>query len=259
MHHLVLGIDPTELGPGPLRARHRRRPQPLGRGDRAPPAPGRPHLHPALHRRPRRRRRRRRRALRGAEPVGRARARRRRRHQRRDPARQPRAACSPAPRPPAPPSRARRISSGQRAAPGAIERVEIDPVTKEPRFRIIGVDAWSDDPGFPADARVTGICGSGIIEAIAEMRAAGLVDASGLVGSAEQTGTRAHGRAGPHPRLPPARRHPRHPGRRPRHPARQVRPLRRRPPADGRARHRHRRPHRAGRRLRRPHLAASTR
>ena len=27
------------------------------------------------------------------------------------------------------------ISSGQRAAPGAIERVEIDPVTKEPRFQ----------------------------------------------------------------------------------------------------------------------------
>ena len=86
------------------------------------------------------------------------------------------------------------ISSGQRAAPGAIERVEIDPVTKEPRFRIIGIDAWSDDPAFPADARVTGICGSGIIEAIAEMRAAGLVDASGLIGSAEQTGTAAHGR-----------------------------------------------------------------
>ena len=110
------------------------------------------------------------------------------------------------------------ISSGQRAAPGAIERVEIDPVTKEPRFRIIGTDAWSDDPAFPPDARVTGICGSGIIEAIAEMRAAGLVDASGLIGSAEQTGTdRCPAR--PHPRLPPARRHPRHPRRRPRHPA----------------------------------------
>ena len=40
------------------------------------------------------------------------------------------------------------ISSGQRAAPGAIERVEIDPVTKEPRFRVIGSDIWSDDPAF---------------------------------------------------------------------------------------------------------------
>ncbi|GGE25851.1 drug:proton antiporter [Primorskyibacter flagellatus] len=84
------------------------------------------------------------------------------------------------------------ISSGQRAAPGAIERVEIDPATKEPRFRVIGSDLWSDDPGFAAaiaQTGVTGICGSGIIEAVAEMRMAGLLDPSGLIGSAEQTGT----------------------------------------------------------------------
>ena len=81
------------------------------------------------------------------------------------------------------------ISSGQRAAPGAIERVEIDPVTKEPRFRVIGIEAWSDDPAFPPDTPITGICGSGIIEVIAEMRLAGLVDASGLIGSAEATGS----------------------------------------------------------------------
>jgi uncharacterized 2Fe-2S/4Fe-4S cluster protein (DUF4445 family) len=84
------------------------------------------------------------------------------------------------------------ISSGQRAAPGAIERVEIDPATREPRFRVIGCDLWSDEEGFAAaTARtgITGICGSGIIEAIAEMRLAGLVDASGLIGSAEQTGS----------------------------------------------------------------------
>jgi uncharacterized 2Fe-2S/4Fe-4S cluster protein (DUF4445 family) len=84
------------------------------------------------------------------------------------------------------------ISSGQRAAPGAIERVEINPETKEPRFRVIGVDHWSDEDGFAAAAAstgVTGICGSGIIEAVAEMRMAGLIDPSGLIGSAEQTGT----------------------------------------------------------------------
>ncbi len=81
------------------------------------------------------------------------------------------------------------ISAGQRAAPGAIEAVRIDPATKEPRFRVIGIDAWSDDPAFPEGARVTGICGSGIIEAVAEMRMAGIVDAGGLIGSAEQTGT----------------------------------------------------------------------
>ncbi len=84
------------------------------------------------------------------------------------------------------------ISSGQRAAPGAIERIEIDADTKEPRFRVIGSEVWSDEDGFAdviAGTGVTGICGSGIIEAVAEMRMAGLVDASGLIGSAEQTGT----------------------------------------------------------------------
>ncbi len=80
------------------------------------------------------------------------------------------------------------ISAGQRAAPGAIERVRIDPATKEPRFRVIGSELWSDDPGFDA-AAVTGICGSGIIEAIAEMRLAGVIDEDGAVGSAEAVGS----------------------------------------------------------------------
>ena len=84
------------------------------------------------------------------------------------------------------------ISSGQRAALGAIERVEIDPITKEPRFKVIGSDLWSTDAGFDAATAVsgiTGICGSGIIEAVAEMRMAGLVDQGGLIGGPDQTGT----------------------------------------------------------------------
>ncbi len=84
------------------------------------------------------------------------------------------------------------ISSGQRAAPGAIEHVQIDPVTKLPRFQVIGSDLWSDEDGFEvaiAQTGVTGICGSGIIEVIAEMRLAGIVDGPGLIGSAEQTGS----------------------------------------------------------------------
>ncbi len=84
------------------------------------------------------------------------------------------------------------ISSGQRAAPGAIERVEIDPATKIPRFKVIGCDLWSDDPDFDAATAttgITGICGSGIIEAVAEMRMAGLLDPSGLIGSPDQTGS----------------------------------------------------------------------
>ncbi len=84
------------------------------------------------------------------------------------------------------------ISSGQRAAPGAIERVEIDPISKEPRFRVIGCELWSNEDGFDAATAatgITGICGSGIIEAVAEMRMAGLMDAKGLIGSSEATGT----------------------------------------------------------------------
>jgi uncharacterized 2Fe-2S/4Fe-4S cluster protein (DUF4445 family) len=84
------------------------------------------------------------------------------------------------------------ISSGQRAAPGAIERVEIDPITKEPRFRVIGSELWSDEEGFSEailSSGITGICGSGIIEMVAEMRIAGIVDGPGLIGSPEQTGT----------------------------------------------------------------------
>lgn len=84
------------------------------------------------------------------------------------------------------------ISSGQRAAPGAIERVQIDPLSKTPRFKVIGCDLWSTDDGFEeavATTGVTGICGSGIIEAVAEMRMSGIVDASGLIGSSDQTGS----------------------------------------------------------------------
>jgi uncharacterized 2Fe-2S/4Fe-4S cluster protein (DUF4445 family) len=79
------------------------------------------------------------------------------------------------------------ISCGQRAAPGAIDRVRIDPDTLEPRFKVIGCDLWSDEPGFEdaiAQSGVTGICGSGIIEAIAEMYLAGIVNQDGQVDGA---------------------------------------------------------------------------
>ncbi len=83
------------------------------------------------------------------------------------------------------------ISSGQRAAPGAIERVRIDPATREPRFRVIGSDLWSNDPAFGAESArgVTGICGSGIIEVIAEMRLAGLVNEDGVILPRAATGS----------------------------------------------------------------------
>jgi uncharacterized 2Fe-2S/4Fe-4S cluster protein (DUF4445 family) len=79
------------------------------------------------------------------------------------------------------------VSCGQRAAPGAIERLRIDRRTLEPRYKVVGCDLWSDDPGFAAATAatgVTGICGSGIIEAIAEMYLAGILTADGVIDGA---------------------------------------------------------------------------
>jgi uncharacterized 2Fe-2S/4Fe-4S cluster protein (DUF4445 family) len=76
------------------------------------------------------------------------------------------------------------ISCGQRAAPGAIERVRIDAATLEPRFKVIGSDLWSDDSGFEksvAGLGITGVCGSGIIEVIAEMYLAGIINQDGVL------------------------------------------------------------------------------
>jgi uncharacterized 2Fe-2S/4Fe-4S cluster protein (DUF4445 family) len=72
------------------------------------------------------------------------------------------------------------ISGGQRAAPGAVERVRVDPATLEPRVRVIGTAAWSDEPAF-AGTTVTGICGSGIVEAVAELYLARVLTADGVV------------------------------------------------------------------------------
>ena len=72
------------------------------------------------------------------------------------------------------------ISSGQRAAPGAIERVRIDRATLEPRIRVIGQEKWSDEEGFDGSV-VTGICGSGIIEVIAELFLSGVIDPDGVL------------------------------------------------------------------------------
>ena len=76
------------------------------------------------------------------------------------------------------------ISCGQRAAPGAIERIRINHATLEPRFKVIGCDLWSDDPAFDPAAPVTGICGSGIIEVMAEMYLAGIISAAGVINGA---------------------------------------------------------------------------
>lgn len=73
------------------------------------------------------------------------------------------------------------ISHGMRAAPGAIERVRIDPETQEPRFRVIGEDRWSDEwtAEEPPLYLVAGICGSGIIEVAAQLFVAGVIGGNG--------------------------------------------------------------------------------
>jgi uncharacterized 2Fe-2S/4Fe-4S cluster protein (DUF4445 family) len=79
------------------------------------------------------------------------------------------------------------ISSGQRAAPGAIERVRIDPETLEPKYRVIGSELWSDEAGFEEAVQVTGvtgICGSAIIEVVAEMYLSGIISEDGVIDGA---------------------------------------------------------------------------
>jgi uncharacterized 2Fe-2S/4Fe-4S cluster protein (DUF4445 family) len=82
------------------------------------------------------------------------------------------------------------LSSGQRATIGAIERVRIDRETLEPRLKVIGIEPWSDEPGFDAQSAttgVTGICGSGVIEVIAELFLAGVILRDGTIDGAAAT------------------------------------------------------------------------
>src|SRR5690606_24907561 len=62
-----------------------------------------------------------------------------------------------------------------------------DRATLEPRFRILGSELWSDEPGFDEAVTatgVTGICGSGIIEVIAEMYLSGIISEDGVIDGA---------------------------------------------------------------------------
>jgi uncharacterized 2Fe-2S/4Fe-4S cluster protein (DUF4445 family) len=91
------------------------------------------------------------------------------------------AACS---SPTGPALEGAQISSGQRAAAGAIERVRIDKETLEPRFKIIGCELWSDEPDFAEATKhltISGICGSGIIEVLAEMYLASIITPDGQI------------------------------------------------------------------------------
>ncbi len=70
------------------------------------------------------------------------------------------------------------VEYGMRAAPGAIERVNIDEKTLEPKYKVIGVDGWNTDHA-DFKGHVKGICGSAIIDSVAELFRAGIVDSRG--------------------------------------------------------------------------------
>jgi uncharacterized 2Fe-2S/4Fe-4S cluster protein (DUF4445 family) len=71
------------------------------------------------------------------------------------------------------------IAFGMRAAPGAIERILIDPETKEPDYKVIGRDAWRKF-SKPKEMKAKGICGSGILDLLAELYTSGVIMKSGV-------------------------------------------------------------------------------
>jgi len=68
------------------------------------------------------------------------------------------------------------IKCGMRAAPGAIEKIRIDKDTKETCFKVIGKEDWNTDL---ENVGARGICGSGIIDAIAQLFVAGVINRTG--------------------------------------------------------------------------------
>jgi uncharacterized 2Fe-2S/4Fe-4S cluster protein (DUF4445 family) len=70
------------------------------------------------------------------------------------------------------------VEYGMRAAPGAMERVQIDETTLEPKYKVIGMEGWNTDH-VEFKGHVKGICGSAIIDSVAELFRAGIVDSRG--------------------------------------------------------------------------------
>ncbi len=70
------------------------------------------------------------------------------------------------------------VEYGIRAAPGAIEHIQIDKTTLEPKYKVIGVDGWNTDH-VEFKGLVKGICGSAIIDAVAELFQAEIINSRG--------------------------------------------------------------------------------
>ena len=76
------------------------------------------------------------------------------------------------------------ILFGMRAAPGAIERISIDPDTREVDYKVIGREAWRKY-SEPKDMKTKGICGSGILDLLAELYRSGVITKSGAFNKQE--------------------------------------------------------------------------
>ncbi|MEW6349493.1 MAG: ASKHA domain-containing protein [Thermodesulfobacteriota bacterium] len=78
------------------------------------------------------------------------------------------------------------LSFGMRAAPGAIERIVIDPETHDVDYKVIGRDAWLKY-SKPEDMKTKGICGSGILDVLAELYVSGVIAKSGRFSKAQKS------------------------------------------------------------------------
>jgi uncharacterized 2Fe-2S/4Fe-4S cluster protein (DUF4445 family) len=79
------------------------------------------------------------------------------------------------------------IAFGMRAAPGAMERISIDPETKDVDYKVIGRDAWRKY-SEPEQMKAKGICGSGILDLLAELYSSGVIKKSGVFNKKELEG-----------------------------------------------------------------------
>jgi uncharacterized 2Fe-2S/4Fe-4S cluster protein (DUF4445 family) len=78
------------------------------------------------------------------------------------------------------------IAFGMRAAPGAIERIRIEPDTHEVDYKVIGRDAWKTF-SRPEEMGAKGICGSGILDVLAELYRSGVILKSGRFNPAQKS------------------------------------------------------------------------
>jgi len=87
------------------------------------------------------------------------------------------------------------ISCGMRAAPGAIEKINIDPETLEVDYKVIGRKGWARELP-PGDLKPSGICGSGIIDMVAQLFKTRLINANGAFSRKINTPRLRKGKAG---------------------------------------------------------------